>query len=128
MDMALYHVFFRNFLRSWQAQTPPRNDRAILGQHSAGGAGGGERGNGKEGGAAEKEEKSTFNVELKEVGSSKLAVIKVVKSITGLGLKEAKDLVDSEAPKKIIKENVAKETAESIKAELEEAGAKVALT
>lgn len=81
-----------------------------------------------EGGAAEKEEKSTFNVELKEVGSSKLAVIKVVKSITGLGLKEAKDLVDSEAPKKIIKENVAKETAESIKAELEEAGAKVALT
>ncbi len=77
------------------------------------------------GGAAAAEEKSEFDVVLAEVGDSKMGVIKVVKEVTGLGLKEAKDLVDG-APK-TIKEAVAKEEAESIKAKLEEAGAKVEL-
>ncbi len=75
-----------------------------------------------EGGAAEK---STYNVVLTNAGQAKVAVIKVVKEITGLGLKEAKDLVDG-APK-AIKEGVSKEEAESIKAQLEEAGAEVEL-
>lgn len=78
-------------------------------------------------GAAESaaEEKSEFNVELKEAGASKINVIKVVKEITGKGLKEAKDLVDG-APK-VIKEKVAKQEAEELKKKLEEAGAKVEL-
>jgi large subunit ribosomal protein L7/L12 len=71
------------------------------------------------------EEKSSFNVELTEAGANKIAVIKVVKNVTGLGLKEAKDLVDG-APK-IIKEDLKKEDAEKLQKELEEAGAKVAL-
>ena len=75
-----------------------------------------------EGGAAEK---STYNVVLTNAGQAKVAVIKVVKEITGLGLKEAKNLVDG-APK-AIKEGVSKEEAESIKAQLEEAGAEVEL-
>ncbi|MFH1611985.1 MAG: 50S ribosomal protein L7/L12 [bacterium] len=70
-------------------------------------------------------EKSEFNIELKEAGGTKIAVIKVVKEITGLGLKDAKDMVDA-APK-IIKENVKKEEAEEIKGKLEEAGAIVEL-
>ncbi len=70
-------------------------------------------------------EKSEFDVVLAEAGASKLGVIKVVREITGLGLKEAKALVD-EAPK-TIKEAVAKDEAEGIKAKLEEAGAKVEL-
>lgn len=69
------------------------------------------------------EEKTSFNVILKEVGSNKIAVIKEVRSITNLGLKEAKDLVES-APK-TVKEDVNKEEFESIKKKLEEAGAKV---
>ena len=77
-----------------------------------------------EGGAAA-EEKSEFDVILADAGASKLNVIKVVRAITGLGLKEAKALVD-EAPKPL-KEAVAKEEAEKMKAELEEAGAKVEL-
>ena len=76
-------------------------------------------------GAAAAEEKTEFNVVLKDAGATKLAVIKVVREATGLGLKEAKDLVDG-APK-TIKENVAKEEAESIKAKLAEAGATVEL-
>ena len=76
-------------------------------------------------GAAAGEEKTEFNVELTEVGANKVKVIKVVREITGLGLKEAKDLVDG-APK-ILKEDVDKATAESIKAQLEEIGAKVTL-
>ena len=76
-------------------------------------------------GAAAAEEKSEFNVVLKDAGSNKIAVIKVVREATGLGLKEAKDLVDG-APK-TIKENVAKEEAESMKAKLAEAGATVEL-
>ena len=70
-------------------------------------------------------EKSEFNVVLKEAGSNKIAVIKVVRDITGLGLKEAKELVDG-APK-TIKENVAKEEAEAMKAKFVEAGAVVEL-
>ena len=72
-----------------------------------------------------KEEKTSFNVELKSVGGQKVQVIKVVKDITGLGLKEAKDIVDG-APK-VIKENLKKEDAEEIKVKLEEAGATVEL-
>ena len=71
------------------------------------------------------EEKSEFDVVLADAGASKLGVVKVVKEITGLGLKEAKDIVDG-APK-TVKEAVSKEEAESIKAKLEEAGAKVEL-
>ena len=77
-----------------------------------------------EGGAAAAEQ-SEFEVILAEAGASKLNVIKVVREITGLGLKEAKALVD-EAPKPL-KSGVAKDEAESIKAKLEEAGAKVEL-
>ena len=75
--------------------------------------------------AAEEEEKTEFDVELTEIGASKVKVIKVVRAATGLGLKEAKDLVDS-APK-VIKEAISKEEAEGLKKELEEAGAKVTL-
>ncbi len=74
---------------------------------------------------AAEEEKTSFNVELTEAGANKIAVIKVVKAVTGLGLKEAKDLVDG-APK-MVKEDMKKEDAEKLKAELEEAGAKVTL-
>lgn len=73
-------------------------------------------------GAAAAEEKSSFNVELTEAGSNKIAVIKVVREITGLGLKEAKDMVDA-APK-VIKENAPKAEAEEIKKKIEEAGGK----
>ena len=76
-------------------------------------------------GGAAAEEKTEFDVILADAGASKLNVIKVVRAITGLGLKEAKALVD-EAPKPL-KEAVAKEEAEKMKAELEEAGAKVEL-
>ena len=75
-------------------------------------------------GAAE-EEKSDFDVELTEAGAQKIKVIKVVREITGLGLKEAKDMVDG-APK-ILKEGVAKDEANEMKAKLEEVGAKVTL-
>jgi large subunit ribosomal protein L7/L12 len=67
--------------------------------------------------------KTTFDVILKEAGAAKLGVVKVVKDLTGLGLKEAKDLVD-QAPKPV-KEGIGKEEAEAIKKALEEAGAKV---
>ena len=73
--------------------------------------------------AAPAEEKTEFDVVLKAAGASKLNVIKVVREITGLGLKDAKDLVES-APK-AIKEGVAKDEAESVKKALEEAGAEV---
>ena len=76
-------------------------------------------------GAAAAEEKSVFNIELAEAGGNKIAVIKVVREITGLGLKEAKDMVDG-APK-VIKENVAKAEAEEMKKKIEEAGGKVNL-
>lgn len=73
--------------------------------------------------APAEEEKTEFDVVLSEVGAEKIKVIKVVREITGLGLKEAKDLVDN-APKPV-KEGVSKEEAESIKAKFEEVGAKV---
>lgn len=76
-------------------------------------------------GAAAAEEKSEFDVVLAEAGASKMGVIKLVKEITGLGLKEAKALVD-EAPK-TVKEGASKDDAESIKAKLTEAGAEVEL-
>ena len=75
--------------------------------------------------AAPAEEKTEFNVELKEAGGNKIAVIKVVREITGLGLKEAKDLVEG-APK-TLKEGVSKAEADEMKKKLEEAGAKVDL-
>ena len=77
------------------------------------------------GAAAAGEEKTEFNVELTEVGPNKVKVIKVVREITGLGLKEAKDLVDG-APK-MIKENASKAEADEIKAKVEAEGAKVTL-
>ncbi len=76
-------------------------------------------------GAAAVEEKTEFDVELTEVGPNKVKVIKVVREATGLGLKEAKDLVDS-APK-VLKEAASKEEADGIKAKLEAEGAKVTL-
>ena len=73
--------------------------------------------------AAAEEEKTSFDVILKAAGASKLAVVKLVKDLTGLGLKEAKDLVDA-APK-AIKEGVGKDEADALKKSLEEAGAEV---
>ncbi|MBU6431537.1 MAG: 50S ribosomal protein L7/L12 [Patescibacteria group bacterium] len=77
------------------------------------------------GAGAAAEEKSTFNAELKEAGAQKIAVIKVVKEVLGLGLKEAKDLVDA-APSKL-KDGMKKEEAEALKKKIEEAGGKVDL-
>ena len=76
-------------------------------------------------GAAEGAEKSSFDVVLAAAGQSKISVIKVVRELSGLGLKEAKELVDS-APK-AVKEGIAKDEAETIKSQLEEAGATVEL-
>ncbi len=75
--------------------------------------------------AADVEEKTEFDVELTDVGAEKVKVIKVVREVTGLGLKEAKDVVDN-APK-TLKEGASKEEAEDIKKKLEEVGAKVTL-
>ena len=77
------------------------------------------------GGAAAAEEKTEFNVELTEVGANKINVIKAVKEVTGLGLADAKALVDG-APK-MVKEGVKKDDAEAMKKKIEEAGAKVTL-
>jgi large subunit ribosomal protein L7/L12 len=76
-------------------------------------------------GAGDAEEKSSFNVELTAAGDAKIAVIKAVKEVLGLGLKEAKDLVDA-APS-MLKEGMKKDEAEALKKKLEEAGAKVTL-
>ena len=84
---------------------------------AAGAAGGGEE--------AAAEEKSSYNIELAEAGDQKIAVIKVVRELTGLGLKDAKDLVDK-APG-VIKENVPAEEAEEMKKKIEEAGGKAEL-
>ncbi|HHS12319.1 MAG TPA: 50S ribosomal protein L7/L12 [bacterium] len=79
------------------------------------------------GGAAEaEEEKTEFNVMLTAFGSNKIQVIKVVRALTGLGLKEAKDMVES-APNAVVKEGASKEEADDIKRQLEEAGASVEL-
>jgi large subunit ribosomal protein L7/L12 len=77
------------------------------------------------GAAGAAEEKTSFNVVLKEAGANKIAVIKVVRDVTGLGLKEAKDLVDG-APK-TVKEGASKDEAEEIKAKFTEAGAVIEL-
>ncbi len=77
------------------------------------------------GGAAAEEEKSSFDVILKSAGASKLAVVKLVKELAGLGLKEAKELVDG-APS-VVKEGLPKADAEGLKKQLEEAGAEVEL-
>ena len=90
---------------------------AMAAPAAAGGAGGGA--------AAAAEEKTEFTVQLLEAGANKVSVIKAVREITGLGLKEAKDLVDG-APKPV-KEGIAKADAEAAKKKLEEAGAKVDL-
>ena len=90
---------------------------AMAAPAAAGGAGGGA--------AAAAEEKTEFTVQLMEAGANKVSVIKAVREITGLGLKEAKDLVDG-APKPV-KEGIAKADAEAAKKKLEEAGAKVEL-
>ena len=79
----------------------------------------------KYGVSAAAEEKTEFNVELTEVGADKIKVIKVVREMTGLGLKEAKEAVES-APK-VLKEGVSKDEAEAAKKQLEEVGAKVTL-
>ena len=92
---------------------------APVGVAAAGGGGGGGAA------AAEAEEKTEFTVILKDSGASKINVIKTVREITGLGLKEAKDLVDG-APK-AVKENIGKDEAETIKKKLEDAGAGVEL-
>jgi large subunit ribosomal protein L7/L12 len=76
-------------------------------------------------GAAAAEEKTSFNVELTDAGSNKIAVIKVLRELTGLGLKEAKDLVDA-APK-VVKEGADKASAEDMKKKIEEAGGKAVL-
>ena len=76
-------------------------------------------------GAAAAEEKSSFDVVLKAAGANKLAIVKLVKELTGLGLKEAKDMVDS--ARSAIKEGIAKADAEALKKQLEEAGAEVEL-
>ncbi len=89
----------------------------MMGLAAAGNAGGA--------GEAAAEEKSEFDVEIVNAGASKINVIKVVREVTGLGLKDAKDLVDA-APK-VIKEKASKADAEGMKAKLEEAGATVAL-
>ncbi len=88
-------------------------------------AGGAPAGGGAEAPAEVVEEKTEFTVVLKEIGASKINVIKTVREITGLGLKEAKDLVDG-APKPV-KENIGKDEAEAIKKKLEDAGAGVEL-
>lgn len=80
---------------------------------------------GAAGAGATAEEKSSFNVILKSAGASKLAVVKLLKDVLGVGLKEAKDLVDA-APK-AIKENVSKAEADDLKKKIEEAGAEVEL-
>lgn len=93
----------------------PAAAAAVVAGPAAGGAG--------EGGG--EEEKSEFDVVLKSPGGAKLAIVKLVKELTGLGLKDAKELVDS-APKPV-KEGVPKDEAESLKKQLEEAGAEVEL-
>ncbi|HRH55985.1 MAG TPA: 50S ribosomal protein L7/L12, partial [Candidatus Paceibacterota bacterium] len=77
------------------------------------------------GAAGGEDAKSTFTVELSDAGANKIQVIKAVKEILGLGLKEAKDLVDG-APS-VVKENVGKDDADALKAKIEEAGGKVTL-
>ena len=110
-------------LRDALDASPPRVPDLVAAAEAAVAVAGGAAAGGGEGEAAE--EKSEFDVVLKAAGASKLAVVKLVKELTGLGLKDAKDIVDS-APK-AVKEGIAKDEAEGIKKSLEEAGAEVEL-
>jgi large subunit ribosomal protein L7/L12 len=104
-----------DYLKEVHGIEPAAGGAVMMAAPAAGGAG--------EGAAAA--EKTSFNVILKEVGDKKIQVIKEVRALTGLGLKEAKDLVDG-APKPV-KENVSKDDAQAAKAQLESAGAVVAI-
>jgi large subunit ribosomal protein L7/L12 len=105
-----------DYLKDVHGIEPAAGGAVMMAGPAAGGAGGGEE-------AAE--EKTSFNVVLKEVGDKKIQVIKEVRALTGLGLKEAKELVDG-APKPV-KENVPKEEADEARSQLEAAGAVVAI-
>lgn len=106
-----------DYLENVHGIKPAAGGAVMMAPMGAGGAGGGE--------AAAAAEKTEFDVVLEAVGGNKIQVIKVVRAATGLGLKEAKDLVEG-APKPV-KQQIGKEDAEKLKKELEEAGATVAL-
>ena len=112
-------VELKNILKDEYGIEPAAGGAVMVAGAAAGGPGGAD-------GAAGADEKSEFNVILKAAGDKKINVIKEVRTITGLGLKEAKDLV--EAGGKAVKEGVSKDEAEEIKKKLEEAGAEVELT
>ena len=112
-------VELKNILKDDYGIEPAAGGAVMVAGGAAGGPGGAD-------GAAGGDEKSEFNVILKAAGDKKINVIKEVRTITGLGLKEAKDLV--EAGGKAVKEGVPKDEAEEIKKKLEEAGAEVELS
>ena len=112
-------VELKNILKDEYGIEPAAGGAVMVAGTAAGGSGGAD-------GAAGGDEKSEFNVILKSAGDKKINVIKEVRTITGLGLKEAKDLV--EAGGKAVKEGVPKDEAEEIKKKLEEAGAEVELS
>ena len=112
-------VELKNILKDEYGIEPAAGGAVMVAGAAAGGPGGAD-------GAAGGDEKSEFNVILKAAGDKKINVIKEVRTITGLGLKEAKDLV--EAGGKAVKEGVSKDEAEEIKKKLEEAGAEVELS
>ena len=112
-------VELKNILKDEYGIEPAAGGAVMVAGAAAGGPGGAD-------GAAGGDEKSEFNVILKAAGDKKINVIKEVRTITGLGLKEAKDLV--EAGGKAVKEGVPKDEAEEIKKKLEEAGAEVELS
>ena len=112
-------VELKNILKDDYGIEPAAGGAVMVAGAAAGGPGGAD-------GAASGDEKSEFNVILKAAGDKKINVIKEVRTITGLGLKEAKDLV--EAGGKAVKEGVPKDEAEEIKKKLEEAGAEVELS
>ena len=112
-------VELKNILKDEYGIEPATGGAVMVAGAAAGGPGGAD-------GAAGGDEKSEFNVILKSAGDKKINVIKEVRTITGLGLKEAKDLV--EAGGKAVKEGVPKDEAEEIKKKLEEAGAEVELS
>ena len=112
-------VELKNILKDEYGIEPAAGGAVMVAGAAAGGPGGAD-------GAAGGDEKSEFNVILKGAGDKKINVIKEVRTITGLGLKEAKDLV--EAGGKAVKEGVPKDEAEEIKKKLEEAGAEVELS
>ena len=112
-------VELKNILKDEYGIEPAAGGAVMVAGAAAGGPGGAD-------GAAGGDEKSEFNVILKSAGDKKINVIKEVRTITGLGLKEAKDLV--EAGGKAVKEGVSKDEAEDIKKKLEEAGAEVELS